>query len=646
MKKYLFTFLLLNFLSFSNDITFKTNSKASIEVNADSAFLTFSIKNTGNDLKKLKKENLNKTDKFLNEIKKKNIEVEVIDNKNYTYNMISKSIGKEEKILLTSTFRYDFKNDEVLNKIKDIDIASFDLQDKYLVITLKEEDTDLKKAYDKLNEKVRKIKKALNDKLSLINFEKNTNAQDVYKDFFELNNIIKLKIADISKLNDIISISKNNDIFLNQNIDFKVSKLDDKYEKLYKKAYIEAKTKALSLLGKEYRIKEVKNITEKKHETPVYYRDFDTMNVKQLRSPLSKNDIEENYINELKIPKIKINNDIVFSFILTDDKKEEKSDKNALINASSSLSIKPDKAKIRVKLPTYSYNNLNEASKKNVLLTKKLKELLKLANIGIKDFQTIDYYTNKFEEINTNLIKNKDFKYNTKLIADIENVNDENFEFLINELEKENSYLKNINYSLHLVIEKEDSDLSKSYLKTKNTFNSLKKIFDKKGIKIEVSNYRNEKKNEFIEEKKVNTKYVVENEVEFYLENIEDISLLVSIFNEMGLSEFNSKYSLDDENKYIHLISDKIKKELFSKKRALENIENVEFGEFKSIEEKGVNSNEFSFFDNFYSIKKKKNIDLEKSNDEILKNALSNLENISIENYNIEKEYRFDINLK
>ncbi|WP_156285942.1 SIMPL domain-containing protein [Oceanivirga salmonicida] len=637
MNKKIFTLLLLlTPMLFANTVEFKTNNKSFKNVKADTASIVFTVETKAKTREKAQKINNDKIENFLKQVKKYN--VSDIVTKNFNFFKTHDTVGKPKKIFTNKvSFHTNIKVNEYENVISELikaDISGYSYTNKNnnnkdyntLVFTLTEKGSTQKENLNKIDKKLKKIEKILNSKMYLSGADKSEKNEYDREYNYVVKNQISLKLNNLEKLNDLLDIANKNEIYLEGHINYTVSNLRDIYIKLYKESLDMAKTKALLLLGKEYKIKNIKNITENKR---VVYRNNDENDEREISAELKAAPRNVEKKPNLEIPLIYVENDLDVTLLLDDGKKEVTSSSDFNIKSMVSKMITPDMAEISFNITTSSDKNIKYANTENVKALNKIKDILKLAKIKYEDIETLNYTTNKIVR-NVLEVKNKTEKINqTRLTVGVKGITSNDYIDIVNDYGITSQGNYNKDFSLYIIENGKNS--KQSFEKAKAKLNKLRKMHSNAEFEVYKAENRNIDNPNYKEVKK--EMYIVSHSLKFKTKDINKLSLLVSILRELGLHE-NIVYGVSNLDKYSKDIYSFAKKDIADKKNAIENTGYVKVENIKKVTELNNSLSKYFYTNNYYSYNNREIINLDKSNKDILKSAYNNMQNIYIPDYN------------
>ncbi len=640
MKKKIFMLLLLlTPMAFANTVEFKTSNKSYRNVKADTASIVFRVESKAKTRQKAQRLNNAKLERFLKQIKKFNIDD--LATRNFNISKTWDIVGKAKKVYTTEISFYvnakqkDYEN--IVSKLEKENIDSYSFVNNYNTFRfiLKEKSSSKDINIARIDKKIKKLEKILNTKIYLLSSKTNERNEYNREYNYKVGTQVYLKLKDIKNLNELLDIANKEEIYLEGNINYTVSNLREIYIELYKESLDMAKNKAITLLGEEYKVKNVKNITENKRVE--YNNDNQSLkrsSAKELRSEMEMEELAVPIEKpNLEIPVVRIENDLDVVLVLDDGKPENKTTSDFNIKSTISKSISPNNAEIHFEISTSSEKGTKYANNDNVKVLNKLKDILKLANIKYEDIETVNYRTDK--EIRMVYVDNKPKKLNkTVFEVYVSGITSENYIDIV----KEYNVISN-NKNVKIIIDAVGKNHKQAYEKAKAKLDKLKKTYPE--VKFEIYRLNNDIINVQNNERVKKEIYTVSHALKLKTNEMNKISLLISIFREMGLYG-NVTYGVSNTDKYTNDLYSLVKKDVATKKEAIEKTSYVKVENIKKITEINNNLKRY-FYTTYFPFRNRELVNLNKSNKEILRLAYENLENVYIENYII--HLYIDINM-
>ncbi len=246
------------------------------EITPDVANINFQIVTKNKELKLAADENKKIFDKFKNDLNSKGIKLESIETNNYytdkvyddeAYQNIKKENEKNKVEIYTTTLGFianikEFENIanfiSIAQKNK-LSVSKLDSDNSFLYsFNISASDSNQKTSYEKalnLFDKIKEDLKTINindDSILLNNYENNkgykssNNKNETYY-IDRVSNDFTIQIKGLNSLNDIMTIAENNNINLS-NLSFDISNKKEIESEIYKDAFEQAQSKALSIL--------------------------------------------------------------------------------------------------------------------------------------------------------------------------------------------------------------------------------------------------------------------------------------------------------------------------------------------------------------------------------------------------------------
>ncbi len=658
MKKiFLLLSLIVGLNVLGQEITISTNQKIEKEIMADTALINFKLTSEGKNLEKTRGINREKVNEFFMKLNENGIKFDNVVTNNISDRKISKL--KEEKgngyeINMTFSITSDINDgSKIINELEKIGAIRYKMNKGLITFKLSATGKSKKETYDKINNKVKTLRKNLGRDFEFVFsdiYEKTLRVDDVY---YKIENDFSFKLRDLSKINKLIEIASKLNIEIENNIEYSLSNLKEKYLDMVEEAYIKARKKAKFLINKDYEIKTIKSVKENRYLVDELERKINIANdLEQYAVPMIarakaiyESDMENKGL-EISIPKIKLQNELAVEFIADNGKGNEKYVNELSLYSSFSKDIKADVVNLEISINTKSDKDMIDSNNKNAKVFNKLKKLLSSAGISYENIENISFDTKKYESYEKKLgkiIKNEQQAIFKVKVGKINTLNYQRFLELTNS-DNINVYMNN--NELFLEIKESAKSVNEAYNLANRKYKALKLEFSKLNINITLEEYNNIPLIEREEITEKLTNYITNNRLKIVTKDIQNLSFIVSILRELGVEIKYINYGLDNIENYQKLFYDELFKDLKNKELRFNKLENIETKGFKSIKDTDNEITKYYGRDNLILNRDNYEYNLNISDEEIIKRSKENPYKIFVKPYNANMGIEAIINLK
>ncbi|CAM3113427.1 SIMPL domain-containing protein [Streptobacillus ratti] len=662
MKK---IFLLLSLIVGLNvvgqEITISTRQKVEKEIIADTALINFKLKSEGKKLEKTRSVNREKLNEFfmkLNEngIKFDNITTNVISDRKFSKLKEEKENGYETN--MTFSITSDISNgSKIINELEKIGAIGYKMNKGVITFKLSSTGKDKKDTYNKINEKIKRLKKNLGLDFEFVFSDSYKKIERIDETYYEVENDFSLKLRDLNKINKLIEIASKLNVEIDNNIEYSVSNLKERYLDMYEDAYTKARKKAKLLMMKDYEIKNIKSIKENRYLVDELERKINIANdVVEYAMPMlasyktrgvesAKESTKTNGL-EIVTPKIKLQNELTVEFIADDGKEDIKYPNELNLYSSFSKDIKADIVNFEISINTKSNKNMIDSNNKNAEVLAKLKKLLSNAKISYENIETISFDTKIYENYEKKLGKVIKNEQQATFNIRVGKINTLNYQKFLELTDNDKIRVYTSNNELFLEIKESAKTVNEAYNLANKRYGSLKLNLAKLNVDINLEQYHNTSLVEREEITEKVTNYITNNKLKIVTKDISNLSLMVSLLRELGIETEYINYGLDNVENYQKLFYDELLKDLKNKENRFNKLENIETKGFKSIKDDDNEMYKYYGRDGLMFNRNNYEYNLNISNEEIIKRAKENPYKIFVKPYRSNMVIEAVINLK
>ncbi|WP_064609274.1 SIMPL domain-containing protein [Streptobacillus moniliformis] len=663
MKKiYILLTLMVGLNILGQEINISTKQKVEKEIIADTALINFKLRLEGKNLEKTRSINREKLNKFFiklnkNGIKFDNIETNLISDKKFSKLKEEKENGYETN--MTFSIKSDNINDPlIINQLEKISAIGYKMNKGVITFKLSASGKTKKDTYNKINEKIKILKKNIGRDFDFVFSDSYKKVERIDETYYEVENDFSLKLRDLSKINKLIEIASKLNVEIDNDIEYSVSNLKEKYLDMYEDAYVKARQKAKLLMMKDYEIKNVKSINENRYlvdelerkinianDVAEYAMPVSAASYKNKRLELERAEVKTDDL-EISIPKVKLQNELTVEFIASDGKEDIKYVNELNLYSSFSKDIKADIVDLEISINTKSNKSMIDSNNKNAKVFDKLKKLLLAAKISYETIENISFDTKKYESYEKKL--GKVIKNEQQATFDIKvgKINTSNYQKFLELINNDKITMYTNNNELFFEIKESSKTVNEAYNLANKRYNNLKVELVKLGIDINLEQYYNTALIEREERNEKITNYITNNKLRIITKDISNLSLMISILRELGIEVSYINYGLDNIEKYKKVLYDELLNDLKNKEDRFNKLENIETKGFKSIKD---NENEmYKYYDRDRLMFNRNNYEynLNISNEAIIKSAKENPYKIFVKPYKANMVLEAIINLK